>query len=139
MMEDERKLSFEPYIVLYDGECAFCNRSVMFIIQHDRKKKFLFTSLQSDKAEELLQPFDFRPSLDSMMLLKNGKYFERSDAALEITRYLSGAWPLIYAFKIVPRFIRDAVYRWIAEHRHQWFGKDDACALPTPEMESRFL
>lgn len=139
MMDDQIKLSFEPYMVLYDGECGFCNRSVMFIIRHDKRKIFLFTSLQSETAKELLKPYNVQPSLDSMMLLKNGKCFDRSDAALEITRSLSGAWPLIYAFKIVPRFIRDAVYRWIAKHRYRWYGKHDACALPTPEMASRFL
>ncbi|HNB62004.1 MAG TPA: DCC1-like thiol-disulfide oxidoreductase family protein [Saprospiraceae bacterium] len=126
------------YIILYDGDCGFCNQSVMFIIRNDRQKNFLFASLQSEIAGDLLKPFNIRPSLNSMILLKEGQYYEKSGAALEIVQHLSGVWPLLSLLKIIPRPIRDGVYCWIARHRHR-FLSDTACTLPIPVVESRFL
>jgi predicted DCC family thiol-disulfide oxidoreductase YuxK len=78
-------------------------------------------------------------NLQSIILVDRDVFFVRSNAVLEITRKLHGAWPLLYAFKIVPRFIRDIVYNWIARNRYRFFGKKDACWIPTPELKARFI
>jgi predicted DCC family thiol-disulfide oxidoreductase YuxK len=117
--------------VLYDGVCHLCQRSVQFIIRHDKKNKFKFASLQSEFAQNRLSDIHFNNSRETIVLLKGTQHFEKSDAVLEIVKHLSGAWPLLYVFKIIPRFLRDAVYTYIANHRYRWFGKSDVCMLPT--------
>ena len=76
---------------------------------------------------------------DSIVLLKNGTVYQKSDAALEITRELNGLWSWLYIFKIVPRFIRDFIYNIIARNRYRWFGKQESCMMPTPDLRARFL
>ena len=76
---------------------------------------------------------------DSILLVQGGRVYERSDAALRIARGLRGAWKLFYAFIVVPRPIRDVVYRFIARNRYRWFGKSESCRMPTPELRARFL
>ncbi len=127
-------------VILFDGVCNFCNASINFVIDRDRRKKFVFAPFQSDIARQLLKEKEYDPSrFDSVVLLKNSRLYEKSDAALEIARDLNGAWPLLYGFKIVPRFIRNAIYDLIARNRYQWFGRQDACRMPTPELRQRFL
>jgi predicted DCC family thiol-disulfide oxidoreductase YuxK len=129
----------EP-IILFDGVCNLCNSSVLFIIHRDPKAKFRFTSLQSDYGKNLLNRFGLSDSeLNSVLLIKQDKLFQRSNAALEIARHLTGAWPLLYGFKIIPVFFRDWIYNWIASNRYKWFGKKDSCMIPTPELKSRFV
>jgi predicted DCC family thiol-disulfide oxidoreductase YuxK len=127
-------------VVLFDGVCNLCNASVNFIIDRDPAGHFKFAALQSEAASGMLAPCG--PSgeaLSSVVLLEEGRCYERSAAALRIARRLSGAWPLLYAFVVVPRPLRDAVYDWVARNRYRWFGKRDACRLPTPELRARFL
>ncbi|GAA4836252.1 thiol-disulfide oxidoreductase DCC family protein [Algivirga pacifica] len=127
-------------VILFDGVCNLCNGTVNFIIDRDPKGKFQFASLQSEEGEKVLQQNGIAEvSLDSVVLLKNGQLYKKSTAALHIARELKGAWPLFYGFIIVPRFIRDGVYNWIAKNRYKWFGKSDACRIPTPELKERFL
>jgi predicted DCC family thiol-disulfide oxidoreductase YuxK len=121
----------DQLVVLYDGVCHLCQRSVQFIIRHDKKNKFKFASLQSEFAQNRLSDIHFNNSRETIVLLKGTQHFEKSDAVLEIVKNLSGAWPLLYVFKIIPRFLRDAVYTYIANHRYRWFGKSDVCMLPT--------
>jgi predicted DCC family thiol-disulfide oxidoreductase YuxK len=127
-------------IVLFDGVCNLCSSSVQFIIKRDPKSRFRFASLQSETGQKLLNKFQLpADALYSIILVKENSYLERSDAALEITRNLSGLWPLFYAFKIVPKVLRDPIYNWISRNRYNWFGKKDACWLPTPELKERFI
>lgn len=127
-------------IVLFDGVCNFCNDWVNFIIRHDRRDYFKFTPLQSDAAREILEKHLVNPAeTDSVVLLENGKIYTYSTAALRIGRGLGGVWSLAYALIIVPKFIRDAVYQWIARNRYKWFGQKDACMIPTPEVREKFL
>lgn len=127
-------------VLLFDGVCNLCNSSVQFILARDPKAKFRFASLQSDEGQELLQAFEDRPSdLSSVVLIEDGQLYARSDAALRVARQLSGGWPLLYAFIVLPRALRDAVYNWIARNRYRWFGKRDSCMIPSPELRSRFL
>lgn len=127
-------------VLLFDGVCNLCNSSVNFILARDPKAKFRFASLQSDEGQALLQEFEDRPSdLSSVVLIEDGQLYARSDAALRVARQLSGGWPLLYAFIVLPRALRDAVYDWIARNRYRWFGKRDSCMMPSPELRSRFL
>jgi predicted DCC family thiol-disulfide oxidoreductase YuxK len=127
-------------IVLFDGVCNLCNRAVQFILRHDKKKKFLFTSLQGEKGQEILNRFQLPPKhLNSFILLENDKIYTRSSGALHVLKGLGGGWPLLYALIIIPPFIRNAVYDWIARNRYKWFGKKEECWIPTPELKERFL
>jgi len=138
-MGADRALSDKP-VVLFDGVCNLCNSSVLFIIRWDANAKLRFASLQSEFGEGQMKRFNLPPSaLNSVLFVKNGKLFQKSNAALEIARTLDGLWPLLYAFKIVPLFIRDMVYDWIAKNRYRWFGKKEECMIPTPEMTARFV
>jgi predicted DCC family thiol-disulfide oxidoreductase YuxK len=126
--------------VLFDGLCNLCSSSVQFIIKHDSKVYFRFASLQSPLGEHQLRKMGLPANqLYSVVLIKEGRSFQKSDAALEIARHLDGVWPALYIFKIIPRFIRDGIYRIIANNRYTWFGKKDSCMMPTPELKSRFL
>jgi predicted DCC family thiol-disulfide oxidoreductase YuxK len=127
-------------IVLFDGVCNLCSGAVHFIIARDPKARFQFSSLQSSFAQaELARHGIHGQELFSIILLKNRKAFQKSDAVLEIARHLPGGWPLAYLFKVIPRFIRDPVYDFIARNRYRWFGKKDACWLPTPALRARFI
>lgn len=138
-MGADRALSDKP-IVLFDGVCNLCNGSVLFIIKRDSQSRLKFASLQSDYGTEQMKRFNLPPSsLNSVLLIKSGQLFQKSNAALEIARMLDGIWPGMYAFKIVPLFIRDFIYDWIAKNRYRWFGKKEACMIPTPEMKARFV
>ena len=127
-------------IILFDGLCNLCNGSVQFIINRDAKKQFRFASLQSSFGNHQLHKFGLATNqLYSIILIKEGRYLQKSNAALEIARNLDGLWPAIYLFKIVPLFLRDWAYDCIAKNRYSWFGKKDSCMIPTPELKSRFL
>ena len=127
-------------IILFDGVCNFCNGSVNFIIERDRAGYFKFTPLQSETGEKLLAEHDIdKNQTDSVILIEDGKAFIYSTAALKIARNLGGAWSWFYAFMIVPKFLRDFLYKLFAKYRYKLFGKQDACMLPTPEIRERFL
>jgi predicted DCC family thiol-disulfide oxidoreductase YuxK len=127
-------------VILFDGLCNLCSGSVQFIIKRDPNARFSFASLQSDYGQERLLHFGLDPnSLHSIILIQNSTARERSDAALEIARNLSGLWPLFYSFKILPRFFRDCIYNWISKNRYSFFGKKDECWLPTPDIKSSFI
>jgi len=127
-------------VILFDGVCNLCNGAVTFVIDRDPDAYFAFAPLQSAAARALLGP-DAEPAgaLETVVLIENGHRYTHSAAALRIARKLSGTWPLLYAFVVVPKPVRDSVYRWIAGNRYRWFGKTDACRLPTPELARRFL
>jgi len=127
-------------IILFDGVCNLCNSSVQFIIKRDKKNQFLFASLQGRTGQEYLRKFNLpADTFNSFLLVEDDHYYTRSTSALRIARSLSGGWPLMYAFMIVPRFIRDAVYNLIAQNRYKWFGKREACWVPTPDLKKKFL
>ncbi len=127
-------------IILFDGVCNLCSGSVQFIINRDPAGRYRFASLQSEFGQQMLKRFNLNTTdLHSIILVSGEHYLQRSDAALEIARNLSGGWPLFYAFKIIPRFLRDPIYNWISRNRYAWFGKTDSCWLPTPELKDRFI
>lgn len=132
-------MTAENSIILFDGVCNLCSGAVQFILRRDHKKHFVFASLQSEVGKTLLSEYKVNTSIETIILLQNNKWFSQSSAALEIARKLPGAWPLLYAFKIVPPFIRDGVYDWISRNRYRFFGKKESCMIPTPEWKNRFL
>lgn len=142
-MKEETYLCFvkdDNPIILFDGVCNLCNRSVQFIIKRDRKKQFRFASLQGRTGQELLEKFDLPAGdLNSFVLVENDRIYRKSTAALRVTRYLRGGWKMLYSFMIVPPFIRDTVYMIIARNRYKWFGRKEECMIPTPGLKERFL
>ena len=127
-------------VILFDGVCNLCNASVQYVIKHDKKKLFRFASLQSSFGESVLKQYDLPVNtFNSFILLSDNKIYTRSTAALLVAKKLSGLIKLLYGFIIIPKFIRDFVYDIIAKNRYKWFGKKEACWVPTPELKSLFL
>ncbi len=131
-------------IILFDGVCNLCNSSVNFIIDRDKAGNFKFSALQSVEARPYLEragksPDELDAVLQSLVLIEGENFYTRSTAALRIARRLDGLWPLAYGFIIIPKFIRDKAYDWVARNRYKWFGRLDACRIPTPELRKRFL
>jgi predicted DCC family thiol-disulfide oxidoreductase YuxK len=132
---DERK----P-IILFDGICNFCSALVKFVIHRDKKKIFRFAALQSNTGETLLKKYRLtREQNDTFILIENGKAHQRSNAALRLYNRLPWYWKWTQLFWIFPKFIRDAVYNFIAKNRYKWFGKREECMVPTAELKERFL
>ncbi|GIV32876.1 MAG: hypothetical protein KatS3mg031_0411 [Chitinophagales bacterium] len=127
-------------VIFFDGVCNLCNASVRFVIKRDKQNRFRYASLQSDYAQKFFTERQFDASkTDSIVLFEADRFFTRSTAALRIARHLSGLWPLLYVFIVIPPCIRDALYDFIARNRYRWFGKRDYCAVPEPGMKERFL
>lgn len=127
-------------ILLYDGVCNFCNASVQFVFQHEKYQLIYFASLQSEVGQALLEKFQLpKDYIDSLVYIEGDKVFLSSDAAIQISKFLKFPYSLLGIFWIVPRFIRDTVYKFIAKNRYKWFGKSESCMLPTAAQKSRFL
>ncbi len=134
------RMQSDKPIILFDGVCNLCNASVQFVLSRDRESKFLFGSLQGNFAQELLKQHHMpADDLHSFILKEKDVLYTRSSAALRVLKLLGGGWQIFYIFIIIPKFIRDGVYRFIAHNRYRWFGKKQECWVPTPEWKSRFL
>lgn len=132
------------HIILFDGICNFCNASVQFIIKRDPNAHFKFATLQSDVANDILSTYISEPSTitadpNSFILISNGKIHTKSTASLHVMKHLSGVWPLLFIFIIIPKPIRDYFYTLFAKNRYRLFGKRDTCILPNPKDRKRFL
>lgn len=127
-------------ILLFDGVCNLCSNSVQFVLKRNTKKNIKFASLQSKFGEEVISNTDL-PSgyLASLLLIKNGIVYIKSDAALEVAKDLNGFWKLTAIFILVPRIIRNPIYDWIARNRYRWFGKKETCWIPEDKWNNRFL
>lgn len=127
-------------IILFDGICNLCSSSVQFIIKRDKKNQFLFGSLQGQTGQQYLRKFGI-PSgeFNSFMLVEDDHLYTRSTGVLRMLKQLGGAWSLLYIFIIIPRFIRDALYKLVARNRYKWFGKKEECWIPTPALKAKFL
>jgi predicted DCC family thiol-disulfide oxidoreductase YuxK len=127
-------------VVLFDGVCNLCNAWVDFIIARDPQAQFRFAALQSRAARPYLERCRLAPDfLQGIVLVDRDGCHTRSTAALRVLRRLGGRWTVLYALIVVPRPLRDAVYDWIISYRYRWFGRRDACRLPSAELASRFL
>ena len=127
-------------VIFFDGVCNLCNASVQFAIERDKKNLFKFTALQGEYAKAVLPKFNVDLSqLNSIILLEDGQLYTKSTAALKIARKLNGLWPALYVFILVPKFIRDWFYDIIAKNRYKWWGRQESCWIPTPELKQRFI
>jgi len=132
--------NLQYHIILFDGICNLCNSSIQFIIRHDKKGKFRFASLQSDFGKMQIKKNQIDTSkTDSVIYIYNNKAYIQSDAALKIVRQLNSAWPFLYILIVIPKFLRNWIYNYIAKNRYKWFGKKESCMIPNPELKSRFL
>ena len=130
----------EHPLILFDGICNFCNSAVNFVIKKDKGAVIHFAPLQSPKGRLYLKQYNYPVNnLNSFVFIENNKVYTKSTAALKVCRHLKGGWPLCYGFIIVPKFIRDGIYSWVAKNRYKWFGVRQECMMPTPEVRSRFV
>lgn len=130
----------EHPLIIFDGVCNYCCGVVNFIIERDPRGLFRFAPFQSEAAERILGKFNYpAASLDSIVLIEEGKLYTKSEAGLRVQKLLGGIYSLLYAFIVVPAPLRDAVYDFIARNRYRWFGKKEECMIPDPGIKSRFL
>lgn len=126
-------------IVYFDGHCNVCNAFIDFLIRRDRRRLMKYAPLQGSTARAHL-PAALVNELATMALEdEKGLVVTESSAAIRAIAALGGAWLLISAFLLVPRFLRDSVYRWVASHRYLWFGRRDTCRMPSAEERAQFL
>ena len=127
-------------IILFDGVCNFCNSAVNFALKRNTKANILFAPLQSEAGQRLLKQYNLpADDMESFVFIENDKAYKQSTAGLMVCRHLRRLWPLCYGLIIVPKFIRDGIYNWIAKNRYTWFGVRAECMIPTPEVKARFL
>ncbi len=132
-------------ILLYDGVCGLCDRSVQFLLRHDRRARFRFAALQGEFARRLLSRQGRDPAkMDSMVLaldvgLPTERLFDGSDGVLAVLEELGGGWRMLAAARVIPRSLRDRAYDFIVRHRYAWFGQYAHCILPPPSLRARFI
>jgi len=133
-----------PNLVLYDGVCGLCNKLVRILLRADRRALLCFAPLQGPTAARCAARHGFPLEVRTMIYvrhfgLKDERAYLRSDAVLRVLGDLGGGWWLLSLLRVVPRFLRDPIYEWVARHRYRWFGKYDSCPMPSPEERARFL
>jgi predicted DCC family thiol-disulfide oxidoreductase YuxK len=127
-------------LVIFDGVCNLCNGSVRFILRHEAAPVLRFVPFQSPAGERLMRKHGFDPSdVRTFVLLADGRVYVKSDAAIRIARHFRGAWRYLALGRVVPRPIRDRAYDLVARNRYRWFGRIQACMVPTPELRARFV
>ncbi len=133
------KVEQQP-LILFDGMCNFCDSAVNFIIARDKKMHFWFAALQSNAAKAVLSKYDMDPTaLTSFIFIDKNKAYLKSAAALKVCNQLPWYWKWTQVFWVVPAFLRDWVYSFIARNRYKWFGKKDQCMVPDINIKSRLL
>lgn len=134
-MENDKK------IVLFDGVCNLCNRTIQHIIKRDKEDIFRFAALQSEIGKKLVSERNIDTSkVDSIILIEPGvAYYVKSEAALKIGRHLKGYRTLSSVLNLIPSSLRNIVYDFVAKNRYSWYGKKDQCMVPTPELKAKFL
>lgn len=141
MEENEIDIPKGKHIILFDGVCNFCNDSVRFVMKRDKKDLYRYASLQSELGQKMTSErgIDTTEVDSTVLIIPNEAYYIKSDAALQISKHLTGLYPLLNLFSIIPSSIRDFFYDIIARNRYKWFGKKEECQIPTPEERAKFL
>lgn len=134
-----RSTESQDPIVFFDGVCGLCNSAVDWLLRVDRRGELKFAPIQGETAQRMLPPFGDEPEAWSIYYVGPEGIKTHSNAAIAIARRLGGAWSALAWVAIIPRPLRDLVYRFIARNRYRWFGKLDTCRLPSPEERARFL
>lgn len=137
-------MTSEAPILLFDGVCNLCSKTVQFIVDHEREPTIRFCSIQSEKGHALLAEHGMshvvaQADPDTMVFVEGGRAFDRSTGALKIAAHLRAPWSWGRVALILPRFLRDVGYRIVAKNRYRWFGKTDSCLVPTKALRARFL
>jgi predicted DCC family thiol-disulfide oxidoreductase YuxK len=132
------ELSAGKDIILFDGDCNFCTGWVLWVIRHDKKDRYRFSASQLPVAQKLLHAYGERADA-SVLLIRNNRMYDKSDAALKILSGLGRGYSIFKVLFIFPKVIRDFVYSFIAARRYQWFGKRDQCYVPDQKLKSKFL
>ena len=125
-------------IVFFDGVCNFCNGTINWLMARNTRQNLLFSSLQGSTAKRLL-PHEMLVDLSSIVYHRRGRIYTKSTAVLFICKDMAWYGGLVLPFLLVPRIVRDGVYNWVAQNRYKWFGKSDACRVPTAVERTRFL
>ncbi|MFA8435817.1 MAG: thiol-disulfide oxidoreductase DCC family protein [Marinifilaceae bacterium] len=140
MLKDAANKKITPPIVLFDGVCNFCEKSVQFILRRERSTTIRFAALQSARGQELLKAHNMQSNgLKSLVFIENGQAYILSTAALRICNYLKFPWNLCSSFLLLPSSFRDSMYNFIANNRYKWFGRKEQCMVPREEWKNRFL
>ena len=127
-------------IIIFDGYCNFCSRSVRFIIRRDRKRYFTFAASQTPEGQRIIALYGLGKMAEhSIVLIEHGNIYRKSTAALRIARQLNRGWRLFNIFMIIPRRFRDFIYDLVARSRYRLFGMSDRCFVPDPDIKERFL
>lgn len=134
-----RELSRGNVIILFDGVCNLCEASVQFVYRRDPEATFRFAPIQSEIGCALLGTHGRNGDLSTFYVMTADGLFVKSDAWLEIFCRLRAPWSLLAAVRVIPRWVRDLAYDFVGEHRYRWFGKKDACVVPTGDLRERFL
>lgn len=132
----------DKQLILFDGVCNLCNSSVLYVIKRDRKNKFVFAPLQSETGKAIIDKFQIDTTKTDSILLYNPKtksLKQKSSAAIGIAKHLNLPSSLLVVFYIIPTFIRNWVYDYVAKNRYKWYGKKEACMIPTPELKAKFI
>ena len=132
-------MKFPERIILFDGVCNLCTWAVQFVLKRDIREKFRYASVQSAKGKEILKVINGKEDMPaSVILYKNGKTYYRSNAVLEILKDLKKGWQLLYVFKVIPLFLRDGIYKWVAKRRYHLFGIKNECYVPQQPVKHLF-
>jgi predicted DCC family thiol-disulfide oxidoreductase YuxK len=127
-------------VILFDGVCNLCCGWVRFLIRKDKNLKFRFASIQSDTGKKLLDSAGLSNSqLETIVYIKEKRFFRESAAVLEILSDLRGIWKITVLFRLIPKGVRNSIYRFIARNRYHIVGTRSSCLAPTPENAKRFL
>lgn len=136
----KNSISASQPVLLFDGVCNLCNHTVQTIIKMDPSGKIHFAALQSEIGQTFLKQFNLAVTdFDTVILVQNEKAYTRSDAALHVLKNIGGLWSVFFIFKIIPKPIRDFFYNIIAKNRYKWWGKQESCMMPRPDLKERFL
>lgn len=129
-----------PDLIIFDGMCNLCARSVQFVLKHEASPYYCFASLQSASGAQTMRKYGLDPlDAKTFVVIEQNQLFVRSDAALCIARRLRMPWRLLVVARIVPRSIRNWAYDLIARHRYAWFGRRPQCWLPSEAQAERFI
>lgn len=127
-------------VLVFDGVCVLCSRWVRFIVRHDRDARIRLASMQSQAGRALLERFGLDPDDPlSLLFVVDGRGYQDSDAILRVVASFGGAWRASVLLRLIPRFMRDPLYRWLARNRYRWFGRNAQCLVPSPDQAARFL
>jgi len=128
------------HVVVFDGFCNLCAQSVRFILAHEKEPELKFAALQSAAGARLAREYGIDPAdARTFILVSDGRCHVKSEAALRVARFLRMPWRLILSARIVPRMLRDRAYDVVARNRYRWWGRSEACMVPTPALSARFL